>query len=92
MSEREPTNADLLAAAAGLALESRRRIERTDRTSFRDVCETLDAIHEHLAVAGGSLLFLADRLDLRPEVEQKLREGRDRVDAFRACQGIGGRA
>ena len=92
MPDREPTNAELLAAAVAIALEGRNQIERTDRTSYRATCQTLDALHEHLAVAGGSLLVLADRLGCKEEVEQRLREGRDRLDAFRACQGLGGRA
>lgn len=90
MSEQEPTNAHLLAASAAIALESRRLIERTDRTSFQDVGDTLDALHEHLAVAGGSLLFLARRLGCEAEVERMVKEGQQRVDAFRACRGLGG--
>lgn len=88
----EPTNAELIAAAAAITLTGRRVIESTDRTSFLDVGETLDALHEHLAVAGGSLLILADRLRFRPEVDRLLREGQDRVTALRACAGIEGKA
>lgn len=92
MTEQEPTNTELLAAAAAVALTGRRLIDNTDRTSFRDVGETLDALHEHLAVAGGSLLFLARRLGCESEVERMLKEGQDRITAFRASTGIRGRA
>lgn len=67
-------------------------IDSTDRTSFRDVGETLDAMHEHLGVAGGALLFLARRIDCEAEVERMLKEGQDRVTAFRACMGMEGNA
>ncbi len=89
---KEPTTPQILAAVAGIALNSRDVIERTDRTSYRDVGETLDALHEHLAVAGGSLLFLAERLGRKAEVERLIKEGQDRVAAYRAFAGQGGRA
>ena len=92
MTDREPTDAELLASAASIALTGRRLIDNTDRTSFRDVGETLDALHEHLGVAGGALLFLARRLGCEAEVERILKEGQDRVAAFRASAGIRGRA
>ncbi|MFC3060470.1 hypothetical protein [Paenirhodobacter populi] len=88
----DPTTPELLAAAASVALTGRSIIERTDRTSFRDVCKTLDALHEHLAVAGGSLLVLADRLDCRADVALLISEGQARLAAFRACAGMEGRA
>lgn len=84
----EPSNAELIAAATSIALAARQLIERTDRTGFRAVCETLDALQEHLAVAGGSLLILADRLGHKAEVERLINEGQARVAAFRACQGL----
>lgn len=89
---KEPSTPELIAAATGIAPNSRAVIERTDRTSYRDVCETLDAVHEHLAVSGGSLLILADRLGCKAEVERLIREGQDRVNAYRAFAGQGGRA
>lgn len=92
MSDREPTNADLLASAAAIALTGRRIIEATDRTSFQDVGETLDALHEHLAVAGGALLHLAGRLHIESDVQRMLKESQDRVTAFRASQGLEGNA
>ncbi|WP_041527134.1 hypothetical protein [Paracoccus aminophilus] len=88
----DPTDAQILAAAISIAVASRNLIQRTDRTSYRDVCEVLDALHEHLAVAGGSLHLLAERLGHRAEVERLVNEGQDRMAAFRACQGLGGRA
>ncbi len=64
---KEPTDADLLATAAAIARTGPRLIEATNRTSFQDVGETLDALYEHLAVAGGSLLVLAERLGWEAE-------------------------
>ena len=52
MSESEPTNAEILAAAVGIQFVARDLTERTDRTSYRDTCETLDALHEGAALAG----------------------------------------
>lgn len=89
---KEPTNVELLAAAATIARTGRKVIEATDRTSFKDVGETLDALHEHLAVAGGSLLILAERLGWEAEVKRLLAEGQARIDAFRACAKMEGRA
>lgn len=88
----EPTTPQILAAAAGIALNGRAVIERTDRTSYREVCEALDALHEHLAVAGGSLLILAERLGCKAEVERLIRDGQDRVTAYCAFAGQGGHA
>lgn len=87
-----PNNPQLIAAAAAIILTGRQVIERTDRTSYRDVNDTLDALHDHLAVAGGSLLYLADRLGCRAEVDQMLADGQARVDALRAFKGMEGRA
>lgn len=91
-SAKEPTDVELLAAAAAIARTGRRVIEETDRTSLQDVGETLDALHEHLAVAGGSLLILAERLGCEAEVKRLLAEGQARIDAFRACANMEGRA
>lgn len=87
-----PTSAELLAAAASIAIAGRKLITGTDRTSFHDVGETLDALHDHLAVAGGSLLVLAERLGCEVEVRQLIAEGQARVAAFRAFRGTEGRA
>lgn len=89
---REPTTPELIASAAAIALTGRRVIEATDRTSPRDMGETLDALHEHLAVASGSLLFLARRLGCEAEVNRMLKEGQARIDAFRAFAEQEGRA
>ena len=89
---KEPTDVELLATAAAIARTGRKVIEATDRTSFKDVGETLDALHEHLAVAGGSLLILAERLGWEAEVKRLLAEGQARIDAFRACANMEGRA
>lgn len=91
-SAKEPTDVELLATAAAIARTGRKLIEATDRTNLKDIGETLDALHEHLAVAGGSLLVLADRLGWEPEVKRLLAEGQARIDAFRACAKMEGRA
>ena len=92
MADREPTDAELLAAAVSIALASRDLIKRTDRTSFRDVGETLDALHEGMAVAGGSLLHLAERLGVQGDVERLVKHGQDRIATVRAFRGQEGRA
>lgn len=92
MSDRDPTNAEALAAIAGIAMTARDLIERLDRLDFRATGETLDALHEHLAVAGGSALHLANRLGCESEVGRLVSEGQQRLKSFRACAGMGGRA
>lgn len=92
MADQEPTNAELLAAAVVILLAARDLTQRTDRTSFRDTCETLDALHEGAAVAGGSLLHLAERLGLAGDVNRLVKHGQDRVATARAFRGQGGRA
>lgn len=89
---KKPTDVELLAAAAAITRTGRRIIEETDRASLTDVGETLDALHENLAVAGGSLLILAERLGCEAEVKRLLAEGQARIDAFRACANMRGRA
>lgn len=92
MAEREPTDAELLAAAVSIALASRDLIQRTDRTSYPDVGGTLDALHEGMAVAGGSLLHLAERLGVQGEVDRLVKRGQDRIATVRAFRGQEGRA
>lgn len=92
MRDQNPTNAEMLAAVASIALTARQMIDRLDRLDFRATSETLDALHEHLAVAGGSALFLAERLGCESDVKQMLQDGQRRVQAFRACAGLEGRA
>lgn len=92
MIEREPTNPELLAAALVIALTARDLVERTDRTSYRDISETLDALREGMAIAGGSLLHLAERLDLARDVNQLVKAGADRAKVARSFSGQGGRA
>lgn len=92
MSKRESTNAELIAAAVTIALAARALIEWSDRTSYRDTCEALDGLREGMVVAGGTPMHLAERLKLTAEFDRLVKQERDRVDAFRACQGLGGRA
>lgn len=90
--EAMPSIPEMIAAAAAIALTGRQVIAATDRSNRTDMAETLDALHEHLAVAGGSLLFLAATLDCEAEVNRLLKEGQARVDAFRSFAGQDGRA
>lgn len=90
MSDREPTNAELLASAAIIISTGRRIIDQTNRCLPSDMLGTMDALNEHLAVAGDALSILADRLGHQREVEQSLKEGQYRVSAFRASQGLEG--
>lgn len=90
--EDEPTTAHILASVAGIALTARKMIEGLDAGDPQRVRETLDALHEHLAVSGGSAVFLADRLGCAGEVQRLIDEGQARLAAFRASQGLGGRA
>lgn len=92
MSDREPTNAELIAAAVSIAIAARQLIEGTDRTSYRVTGETLHGLHEGMAVAGGSLMRLADNLGLTGEVDRLVKRGQDRLAAFNACSGLEGRA
>lgn len=90
--EAVPSIPELIATAAGIVLTGRQVIVAADRTKPDDVAETLDALHEHLAVAGGSLLFLAEALDCKTEVDRLLKEGQARINAFLLSAGQEGRA
>ena len=88
----EPTNAELIATAASLILAMRRMIVDTNRKDPMDVETTLDSVQEFLAVSGGSLITLADRLGWGDEVTNLVHQGQDRLNAAQACQGLSGRA
>lgn len=92
MNAPEPTTAELLAAAVGLALAARALIAATDRANRTQCATTLDALHHHLAAVGGSLLELAERLDCEAEVKRRVSEGQARLAAYAAFQGTEGRA
>lgn len=92
MTDQEPTNSELLALVATIALIGRQVIENTDRSDMHDMAETLDLLHEHLALAGGSVLSVADSLGCRAEIDHIIAEEQDRVNAIRACRGLAGRA
>lgn len=88
----EPNNAELIAVTSGLIILLRQIIEQVDRDDPAHVVAALDAIHEHLAVCGGSMLELAERLGLRDEVEATIRKRMDRLANLQACGGLSGRA
>lgn len=87
----EPTNAELIAAASDLILKMRRIIKATDINDQSDIISTLDVLSEFLAISGGSLLTLADRLGCRDEVHTLVHEGQERMNAAQACHGLSGR-
>lgn len=86
------SNAQLLAAAAGIALQGNKLIGATDRTSFHEVSGTLDAVFESLAIVGGSVAMLAGRLGCTAEFEGLVKKGQDRLTALEAGQSLSGRA
>lgn len=88
----EPTNPELIATAFGMALINRTLIEATDRTNDTDVTQTLVSVHEHAALAGGSLLLLAKRLGCDAEVRKLVAEGQARLNGYQASAGLEGRA
>ena len=88
----EPTNPELIATAIGMALINRTIIEATDRTNRTDVTQTLVSVHEHAALAGGSLLLLAERLGCDTEVRQLVAEGQARIAGYQVSVGMEGRA
>lgn len=88
----EPTNPKLIATAIGMGLINRILIEATDRINRTDVTQTLVSVHEHAALAGGSLLLLAERLGCEGEVRQLLAEGQARIVGYQASAGLEGRA
>lgn len=92
MTEQEPTNSEMLALAATVALIGRQVIGNTKRTSLKDMAETLDMLSEHLAMAGGAVLSVAENLGCRAEVLRIIDEEQARVSAIRACRGLEGRA
>ena len=78
-----------------IALARSSRMPPLDRHALVDdpaLGETLDALHEGAAVAGGSLLHLAERLGLAGDVNRLVKHGQGRVATARAFRGQGGRA
>lgn len=92
MNSENPTQPEVLAAVIGLAMHMRRVIDMTDRANPDQVAATLDAIHEHLAVIGGSVAMLAKELGHKQEVEDRVTANPDKANAFAACTGLEGRA
>lgn len=88
----EPTNPELIATAIGMAFINRRLIEATDRASRIDVVQALYSVHEHAALAGGSLLLLAERLGCDAEVRQLVADGQSRLTGYQASAELEGRA
>lgn len=88
----DPVNVELLAGAASIVLFARKLIAANDPTNADKVEQLHDVLFEALAVAGGSLLELSDRLGCEAEVKARIIEGQERVMAYQACQGLGGRA
>lgn len=88
----EPNNAELIAATSGLILLMRQIIEKIDRDDPGHVDAALDAVHGHLAVCGGSMMVLADRLGLRSEVEATISQRMQRLANLQACGGLAGTA
>jgi len=87
-----PTNAELLATASSIMLAMRQMIATADRSNAEQVNTTLDAIHEYLAVVGGSIAILSDRLGCTDDVERIMKQGQERLRAMQASKGLGGRA
>ena len=92
MSIENPTHPEVLAAVIGLAIHMRNVIDLTDRANPEQVGTTLDAIHEHLAVIGGSMAVLADELGHKKEVDDLVTRNLGKAKAFAACTGLEGRA
>ncbi|MBJ2153871.1 hypothetical protein [Paracoccus sp. IB05] len=92
MTTENPTQPEVLAAVIGLVMHMRRTIEMTDRADLDQVATTLGAIHEHLAVIGGSVAMLAEELGHRQEVENRVRGNLEKAKAFASCTGLEGRA
>lgn len=92
MSTNNPTQPEVLAAVIGLAIHMRNVIKLTDRTNSEQVATTLDTIHEHLAVIGGSMAMLADELGHKQEVDDRVTGNLDKAKAFAACNVLEGRA
>jgi len=82
----------MLAAAAGLTIIMRQAIETLHEGNFAMGREAMNAMHEQLAVVGGSILTVADVLGYGDSVNALVGEGQARIQAAYACRGIEGRA
>lgn len=92
MTTTEPTQPQILAAVIGLVIRMRQVIDMTDSDDVDRVSTTLTALHEHLAVIGGSIITLADDLGVKEEVDRIVGANLAKAQAFAACRGIEGRA
>ncbi|MDS9467934.1 hypothetical protein RGQ15_10190 [Paracoccus sp. MBLB3053] len=66
--------------------------EQADRDDRAHVDAALDAIHDHLAVSGGTMMVLAERMGITAEVEATIVQRRQRLANLQASGGLRGRA
>lgn len=88
----EPTNAELIATAASIALSMRKVAENLAQNRQNEERQTLAAFSEAAAIAGGAMLLIARRLGCEDEVEALISKEQSRNHAARACSGVEGRA
>lgn len=92
MSQNEPTPTFLLAGAAGMVMILRDMIAKADRGDADEMAATLDAVHQHLALIGGSIATVADMLGCEDEFAAHIKRGRERLVALHASGTLEGRA
>ncbi len=82
-AQDEPANAEVIASAVSL-------IRRMRGALVPD--QHADVLREHMAVVGGALLLMADRMECRNEVDQIVMRDAERFAVLRAGLGLSGRA
>lgn len=90
--EALPPQARLLGYIAILAALTREAADGGKNSGPADLVVILDNICDYATRMGDAAGDTADVLGCGPETVEAVRLGKGRIDAFRACQGMGGSA
>jgi hypothetical protein len=88
----EPTNAELIAIAAGITLGIRQVVEDMAQNNRPEERQALETMSETVAISGGAMMVLAQRLGCESEVQALIDEAQSRAQSMRACSGLEGSA
>ncbi|PLL11819.1 hypothetical protein C0V75_12975 [Tabrizicola sp. TH137] len=92
MSAETPTHAQLLGHVGLTALLIREAAQKAKASDLATATQLLDQISADVLTIGNTIADLADALGCGPETVEQMRDGLSRINGFRACQSLGGRA
>lgn len=92
MNPETPTYAQLLGHVGLTAMLIREAAQKAKASDLATATQLLDQISADVLTIGNTIADLADALGCGPETVEEMRGGLSRINGFRACQGLGGRA